>query len=222
MIDIAEGVALIPARPAFSFNSYVVGDVLLDAGIRRSFGRLTTALEGRELSAHAVTHAHADHQGSSAAICAARGIPFWGPEAERAALESGDLGAVGADNAITRWQRRHWAGPGLPMDRGLRDGDGLDAGFVAVAAPGHSPGLLAFWRASDRVLLAADALFGRHLITGRPGLYEPPGVFTLEPARARASIRRLAALEPAVVCFGHGPPLRDADRIQRFADSLAR
>lgn len=219
---LADDVLLLPSRPSYSFNSYVVGDVLLDAGIRRSEGRLRRLLAGRELSAHAVTHAHADHQGASAALCAERGIPFWGPEAERAALESGDLLAMGADNVITRWQCRHWAGPGLHVDRGLREGDALAAGFVAVEAPGHSPGLLAFWRESDRLLIAADALFGRSLVLGRPGLHEPPAIFTLDPRAACASIRHLAALRPAVVAFGHGPPLRDGDALQRFAEALPR
>ena len=45
-------------------------------------------------------------------------------------------------------------------------------------------------------------------------------MFTLDPALNRASIRRLAALDPAVVCFGHGPPWRDAAALRRFAESL--
>ena len=45
-------------------------------------------------------------------------------------------------------------------------------------------------------------------------------MFTPDPAANRASIRRLAALEPAVVCFGHGPPLRDPGRLAAFAAAL--
>jgi glyoxylase-like metal-dependent hydrolase (beta-lactamase superfamily II) len=59
-----------------------------------------------------------------------------------------------------------------------------------------------------------------HLVTGMRGLHEPPTVFTPDPARNRESIRRVAALEPALVCFGHGPPLRDPAKLARFAAAL--
>jgi glyoxylase-like metal-dependent hydrolase (beta-lactamase superfamily II) len=41
-------------------------------------------------------------------------------------------------------------------------------------------------------------------------LHEPPARFTVDVERNRASIRRVAALEPELVVFGHGPALRDA------------
>jgi glyoxylase-like metal-dependent hydrolase (beta-lactamase superfamily II) len=44
--------------------------------------------------------------------------------------------------------------------------------------------------------------------------------FTTDPPRNRESARRLAALEPALVCFGHGPPLRDAAKFASFVESL--
>jgi glyoxylase-like metal-dependent hydrolase (beta-lactamase superfamily II) len=59
-----------------------------------------------------------------------------------------------------------------------------------------------------------------HLLTMRPGLHEPPPVFTPDPARNRESIRRVAELEPAVVLFGHGPPLRDPGALTEFAAGL--
>jgi glyoxylase-like metal-dependent hydrolase (beta-lactamase superfamily II) len=62
--------------------------------------------------------------------------------------------------------------------------------------------------------------FGLIMLTGMPGLHEPPEMFTPDPARNRESMRRLAALEPALVCFGHGPPLRDAARLSAFVSTL--
>ena len=38
------------------------------------------------ITAHAVTHAHSDHQGSSAALVAALRVPFWAPAREADAL----------------------------------------------------------------------------------------------------------------------------------------
>ena len=102
----------------------------------------------------------------------------------------------------------------------MGEGDALDAGFVALETPGHSPGHLSFWREEDRVLIAGDVLFGRHPTTGRPGLHEPPREFTLDPERNRESIRRVAALRPSLTVFGHGRPWRDAVALERFADAL--
>lgn len=59
-----------------------------------------------------------------------------------------------------------------------------------------------------------------HPVTGRPGLHEPPRMFTPDPARNRDFSRRIAALEPAVACFGHGPPWRDAGALAAFAAAL--
>jgi hypothetical protein len=56
--------------------------------------------------------------------------------------------------------------------------------------------------------------------TGVPGLHEPPTVFTPDPPRNRQSARRLALLEPALTCFGHGAPLRDPRRLAEFCDRL--
>jgi hydroxyacylglutathione hydrolase len=43
---------------------------------------------------------------------------------------------------------------------------------------------------------------------------------TPDPARNRDSARRLAALEPELVLFGHGPPLRDPAILKEFVDAL--
>src|SRR4051794_18048793 len=220
MRELAPGLRTLPSRPEYAFNTHVVGGVVVDAGTRGAAGRILGALNGTRVTAHAVTHAHADHQGSSRELCARLGVPFWGPADEADALERGDLSAMAPSNVITRWQLRNWAGPGVPVERGLREGDELDAGFVAIATPGHSPGHLSFWREDDRTLVAGDVLFGRHPLTGRRGLHEPPARFTLDPARNRESIRRVAELRPKVMVFGHGPAWRDPDALRRFADAL--
>jgi hydroxyacylglutathione hydrolase len=64
--------------------------------------------------------------------------------------------------------------------------------------------------------------FNLNPLTLRPGLREPPAVLTHDVARNRESERRLAGLEPALVLFGHGPPLRDTESFVRFAESLPR
>jgi hydroxyacylglutathione hydrolase len=60
-----------------------------------------------------------------------------------------------------------------------------------------------------------------NLMTAIPGLNEPPALFTTDPVRNRASIRRLAALRPALALFGHGAPLADPDKLADFAAQLS-
>jgi hypothetical protein len=64
--------------------------------------------------------------------------------------------------------------------------------------------------------------FNMHLLTTAPGLREPPGPLTVDVAQNRASERKLAALEPTVAGFGHGPVITaDAARqLQRFVAGL--
>ena len=94
------------------------------------------------------------------------------------------------------------------------------AGFVVLDTPGHTRGEVSFWRESDRVLILGDVLNNMNLMTGIPGLHEPPALFNVDPVRNRASIRRVAALRPALALFGHGAPLRDPDKLADFAAQL--
>ncbi|WCB92694.1 putative metallo-hydrolase YflN [Baekduia alba] len=220
MLQLAPGLATLPSRPAHAFNVHLAGGTIVDAATRHAATRILRAVKDTKITAHAVTHGHSDHQGSSAALVDALGVPFWAPAAEADALRAGDNTALSHDNVITRWQRKHWMGPAVEVDRELREGDALDAGFVVLETPGHSPGHLSYWREEDRTLIAGDVLFGRHPITGRPGLHEPPERFTLDVARNRASIRRVAALRPKLMVFGHGQPHRDPDALERFAAAL--
>src|SRR3954467_4219705 len=66
---IADDVYLLPGFPPNAINVYLVGDVLVDAATRHAGRRILRQIEGREVTAHALTHAHADHQGASHEIC---------------------------------------------------------------------------------------------------------------------------------------------------------
>jgi hydroxyacylglutathione hydrolase len=220
MHELASSLHAVPGRPADAFNVHVAGGTIVDAATRHAARRILRATKAIRITAHAVTHGHCDHQGSSAALVGALDIPFWAPAGEAAALAGGTVGPLGPDNVVTRWQLRNWAGPAVPVARQMREGDELDAGFVTLETPGHSPGHVSYWREEDRTLIAGDVLFGRHPLTGRPGLHEPPERFTLDVARNRASIRRVAALRPRLMVFGHGRPWRDPDALERFAAAL--
>ena len=221
MKQLADDVQLLHGWPPNAINVYLVGDVLIDAATRQGEQRIMRELAGRKLSAHALTHAHPDHQGSSHAICERLQIPLWCGQGDVPAMETpGGVYDSQAPSWINRLQRRFWTGPAHPVARALVEGDEV-AGFTVLEVPGHSRGHLAYWRESDRVLILGDVLNNVNVMTGIPGLHEPPSVFTPDPARNRRSARRLAALRPQVACFGHGPPLRDPGRLAEFVAGLA-
>ena len=101
------------------------------------------------------------------------------------------------------------AGPVTPprIDRELADGDelGFGDGGAAVAVPGHTPGSVALYLPRHKVLFTGDAA------ARGPGGDVGCGVFNVSRAEAAASFGRLAALDTAIACFGHGDPVtRDA------------
>jgi glyoxylase-like metal-dependent hydrolase (beta-lactamase superfamily II) len=113
---------------------------------------------------------------------------------------------------------RFLSGPPYPVERVLRDGDEV-AGFRVIHAPGHTPGQVIYFRESDRVAIAGDVLANLHFLSGRPGLREPPPFFCVDARQNRRSIQVLASLNPSLVCFGHGPPLRKPKLLREFAAS---
>jgi hydroxyacylglutathione hydrolase len=192
--------------------------VLIDAGTSSDRKRILGQLAGRSVSAHALTHAHPDHFGSSHAVCEARNVPLWCGENDAAVVSEGKRPAPGPGRAARLLSRLPLPQP-HPVERKLREGDQV-AGFTVLDVPGHSPGHVAYWRESDRTLICGDVLFNLSLSTLRPGLRVPYASLTADPARNRESARKLARLEPRLILFGHGPPLRDGDRFVRFVESL--
>ena len=218
---VAPGVWLLPLAPRYALNVYVVGDVLVDAGLRSSAPRILEALRGHELHAHLLTHAHPDHQGASAELCRRLDLPLWVGVHDRAAAEEGRF-SNGYDDVRAPLFRLAdpLAGPGHPVDRDLREGDRV-AGFEVIETPGHTPGHLSLWRASDGVVILGGVASHRNPLGLRRGLHPSSRLFTGDRAENLRSIRRIAALRPRLVCFGHGPPLLDGERFVRWADALA-
>jgi hydroxyacylglutathione hydrolase len=220
-VMVAPGLRRWSPVPLDLVNVYLLDDVLVDAGSKAQAFRLLRALRGQRVAAHALTHGHFDHQGSSHAVCRALGVPLWCGEGEREAMESGDSASLypRPDELLPRIARR-LAGPAHPVDRVLREGDTV-GGFTVLETPGHTPGHLAFWRESDRVLVLGDVVFHRDPVTFRRGLRYPYRFLVYDYELNAASARRMAALEPALVCFGHGSPLRDGAAFAAFAGGQA-
>lgn len=220
MTELAPGVELLTGFPKYGINWFLLGDVLVDAGGRPDTGRIIKQLTGRNVKAHALTHAHPDHQGASKAVCERFGIPFWVGEKDVDAAERPELiRERQPGKPLNTLMFKLFAGPGHKVDRTLREGDEV-AGFQVLEVPGHSAGHVAFWRESDRVLIAGDVVNTMHPFTMKRGLREPFDTFTPDPVTNRKSIKRLAALEPSLLLVGHGPPVRDPHKLQELAARL--
>jgi hydroxyacylglutathione hydrolase len=211
--QLADDVWHLSGTPANAVNVYVIGDVLIDAGMAFDRGRILRQIEGHDIAAHALTHAHFDHFGSSHAICETRGIPMWCGADDAEAVEHGKM--VGLGGRMLPAAKAH------PIARRLREGDEV-AGFTVLETPGHSPGHVSYWRASDRTLVCGDVMWGTNPLLLRGDIREPLPVLSPDHMRNRESARRIAALEPALVCFGHGPPLRDPARLTAAVAKLPR
>lgn len=217
---VAPDLWLIPLQHGDLVNVYVAGDVLIDAGASFTSGRLIAALQSHPISVHVLTHAHFDHQGGSHAVCEAFGAPLCCGAGDRDAAETGNWAGLlpNPHGWMARLSRR-LGGPGHPVARVLTEGDEVGE-LTVIESPGHTPGHRAFWRERDRVLILGDVLFHRNPVTYRAGLTEPFRFATFDPSVNRESARRLAALEPRLVCFGHGAPLTDVARFQDFVAGL--
>lgn len=215
---IAPKVWQLSGFPPNIINTYLVVDgnevVLIDAGTRYMTNRILRTLKRffaqdehktKRLTLHALTHVHPDHQGASKAVCDAYGVPLWCGEPDAELMERGLANSPDARGVLGVLMRA-WAGPAHPVARRLQEGDTV-AGFRVLDSPGHTAGHIAFWRESDKCLILGDVLNGMHLMTGLPGLNEPPVPFTADVPENRRSIRKLAALKPEIICFGHGAPL---------------
>ena len=136
------------------------------------------AVEGRGISAHALTHAHPDHYGASHAICDRLGHPAVVRRRRRRG------GRARQDGLEGRAHDPRPAGP--PVARRLSEGDEV-AGFTVLETPGHSPGHVSYWRESDRTLICGDVMWGWNPFLLRGPIREPLDALQRPTRRATAS-----------------------------------
>ena len=120
------------------------------------------------------------------------------------------------------WLIRSWDGGPVKIEGTVSEGDDV-AGFEVVHFPGHAPGMIGLWRESDGLALVSDTIYTLDPQTGRKGGPRVPHpAFNKDTDQARASIRKLAALDPRTVWPGHADPLTGSgirSELERVADS---
>jgi hydroxyacylglutathione hydrolase len=216
--ELARGLALAHGGPGRTLNVYLLGDVIVDSGVRWSRRRLARQLAGRRVAAHALSHAHFDHAGCSAWLCHTFDLPLWCGAGDAAAVSSGRVDSHGSP-LVNRLQRTLAPVAAHPVTRALAEGD-LVGGFEVLEVPGHSPGALAFWRARDRVLVCGDVVANVGLHPARPRLVLAPAALSSDDEQNRRSAARLAGLRPRLACFGHGFAATDPGWFAEAIDRL--
>jgi hydroxyacylglutathione hydrolase len=220
---VATGVWVVQGQPG-RCNVYLIEDdggvTMFDAGARtmtRSLARAGAKLGG--IRRIVLGHGHTDHRGAAPGI----GAPvFCHPAEVQDAEGSGGFrywpeglkGLRFPQRQMHKLMHRYaWdAGP-VDIAGTVSEGDEI-AGFSVVEIPGHAPGQIALWRESDRLALVSDCFYTVDMWGRDCDPHLPLAMYNFDTEQARASMRKLAALEPAAAWPGHAKPLTGDVRSQ--------
>jgi glyoxylase-like metal-dependent hydrolase (beta-lactamase superfamily II)/predicted ester cyclase len=228
---VAEGVWVVQGQPG-RCNVYLLEDdggvTLFDAGARTMTRAVASA--GAKLGGIrrvVLGHGHTDHRGTAPAL----GVPVLchADEVQDAEGSGGFrywpqnlAGLPTPVRQIHRLLHRYaWdAGPVTIADT-LGEGDAV-AGFSVIELPGHAPGQIGLWRASDRLALSSDCFYTLDMWGRDCAPRLPERLYNFDTEQARASIRKLAAMEPAAAWPGHAKPVTGDVRsqLERAADAV--
>ncbi|WP_223599096.1 MBL fold metallo-hydrolase [Chryseobacterium sp. GVT01B] len=219
--QIAPEVFQISLMPRNSINCYIIEGILIDSGIRGSYTTIKKALRKIPVYQHVLTHAHADHQGCSDQICAEFAISLLCHPDEVFRTETGMVtnDYPAPQHWVAKLQQKYWAGQGHKVAQTIVEND-MIGNFRVIETPGHSAGHISLFRERDGVLIIGDAATNMNLLTTATGLRLPPNIFTSDQERNIKSLQKLAELNPAIICFGHGPVLQNKDR--KFEQFVAK
>lgn len=186
----------------YSVSAYLVRGVLVDTGFagaapaldawlrnaRRAF------LHGAEgLMSAVVTHAHEDHSGN-AGLLQERGIPVW--------LSPHTRDELATLRRVPLYRRFVWGGP-LPVQpdagRFAADAVPLPHGLEILPAPGHSDDHHVVWDQETGTLFGGDLFLGVKVRVAH---------HAERPRTLAATLRRMAALEPARLFDAHRGEVR--------------
>jgi hydroxyacylglutathione hydrolase len=227
---VAEGVWMLQGQPG-RCNVFLIEDeggvTLFDAGARTMTRALASA--GARLGGIrrvVLGHGHTDHRGTAPAL----GVPvLCHPDEVQDAEGSGGFrywpeGLSGLPFGMRQMHRLlhrfAWDGGPVEISGTLTEGDEV-AGFRVIELPGHAPGQIGLWREQDRLALSSDCFYTIDMWGRDSAPRIPVGLYNYDTEQARASIRKLAALEPAAAWPGHAKPVTGDVRsqLERAADA---
>jgi glyoxylase-like metal-dependent hydrolase (beta-lactamase superfamily II) len=192
-------------------NAYLVreddGFTLVDTTTSGAAAAILAAAEaaGAPIRRIALTHGHGDHSGSLDALKERLGdVEVLIPELDARIL----AGEHVVDGKLPgSWPKDIKTVPDVRLTAGDRVGS-----LEVVAAPGHTPGHVAFLDTRDRTLIAGDA-FTTTGSVAVPSHFYPrfplAAMATWDKAITLESATTLRTLDPAVLVAGHGPAVRN-------------
>ena len=227
---VAEGVWVVQGQPG-RCNVYLIEDeggvTMFDAGARtmvKAVARAAAKLGG--VRRIVLGHGHTDHRGTAPAIGApvychpdevvdaegTGGFRYWGHELASLPTPHRQLHKL--------MHRFAWDGGPVKVEGTVSEGDKI-AGFTVVDIPGHAPGMIALWRESDRLALSSDCFYTLDMWGRSCAPVLPMAVYNYDTEQARASLRKLAALEPAAAWPGHAKPVTGdvRNQLEQAADA---
>lgn len=210
---VSDGIGCIPGF----VNSYTYAEgaetYLIDTGftrkakpIVRAFGSANVPLA--RVSKMLLTHHHLDHMGGAAFLLQTTHAPI--------ACHTDDAPFVdGRQRAPMPWLMRlfvrvHPAPVAVP----LKDGDPVGS-LRVVHVPGHTPGEVALYHPTRKILFSGDSVVERK---GR--LTIPAAKFASNLSQAVQSVSRLRALDVDLLLPGHGAPV--TKNVDTALDDLIR
>lgn len=216
----------------------VVGDylVLIDSGIKSTYGEVVDTLKGLGLNMASIkllliSHGHADHVGSNYQIAQASGCLIGAhklavPWVENYQLQFAEVFDPFPDILPVSQELRDWvygsmdqgARVDLQFDEGLLINLGQGITLEVFHLPGHTPGDVGFYRRSSRTMIIGDAT---------PFLEDLSLALYYNLAVMRDTIHRLQSLRQELpfdtLLSSHYPPIRGAqidDYLQACLDYL--
>ena len=211
-----------PYSGVYSPNVYLVANggqgIMIDSGFpsEESFQERMEYLRGLgeiRLDYIVLTHHHVDHAGGAHRLREATGSRIAMHPLEAQLLHEATERVSAEDSPEERRLRREAAK--VTADLTVGDGDALPAGSLTlrvVHTPGHSPGHICLFLEKERTLFSGYNVLG----IGTTAIAPPPSG---DMAQYLDSLRRMKALDAALICPGHGPIVRQANRkIQELLD----
>jgi hydroxyacylglutathione hydrolase len=227
---VAEGVWIVQGQPG-RCSVYLIEDdggvTLFDAGARtmtRAVAKAGATLGG--IRRVVLGHGHTDHRGTAPAL----GVPvLCHPDEVQDAEGSGGFRywPAGLSGLPTPMRQAHrllhryaWDGGPVKIAGTVTEGDEL-AGFRVIELPGHAPGQIGLWRESDRLALTSDCFYTLDMWGRDCSPRLPEHLYNFDTEQARASLRKLAALEPLAAWPGHAKAVTGDVRsqLERAADA---
>ena len=222
---LSEGIWLVRGDIKHGMNVYLLADdggvTAFDTGTKPMVKAVKKAAESLGgLKRVVLGHSHSDHRGTAPYL----GVPVYchpdeKPYAEKPTWQENapywniDL----IENKPVRWLYKNWLhnrwdGGSVEIAGTVGEGDDV-CGFEVKHLPGHAPGQVALWRESDGLAITTDVCYFADSETLKPLGYPnvPHRAWNWDHEMARASVQKLAELNPKTMYPGHDEPHSSPD-----------